>query len=125
MKTCKECGAEVSTGARCDPAHQQVHAVKSRAYRARQRKDRFPGSVRRSLLRALATGVPFGEACHERGVSAQLVWGTAHAEPRFAQQLDAALMAGRSPDIPHGRTWSYRRGCRCPECRRAHEAARH
>ena len=76
------------------------------------------------LLAEVAEGAPYGEVLRGHGVTAQAVTGHRRRSPEFARALDAALLAGRDPELSHGSATGWRAGCRCPECREHHERSR-
>lgn len=73
------------------------------------------------LLGSLAGGVPYREALKAHGVTAQALTSHRHRDRDFAARLDEALMAGRDPDLDHGRNSAWKARCRCPECREFHQ----
>lgn len=76
------------------------------------------------LFIALAAGLPFVHACAQSGVTPQAVTFRRRQNENFRRGVEAALMAGRDPALPHGSNNGWRAGCRCPDCRACHEASR-
>lgn len=83
---------------------------------------RIPDDVRAAILEKIAGGEHISEVAESFGLTTQKL----HAQSRFDQEwsdlLDDALTAGRDNSFPHPgsyRRWNAR-GCRCPECRKAH-----
>lgn len=76
------------------------------------------------LCELVAAGAGYGDAVEAIGVTWQAVIAHRRCDPAFAARLDAALMQGRDPDVPHGTHMGWRTGCRCPDCRAHHEAHR-
>jgi hypothetical protein len=83
---------------------------------------KLPGSVAAvwpELLQGARTGHRFADTTKRLGITTQKVASAITRDPALRLELDAALMAGRDPEVEHGRRLAYRRGCWCPECRRA------
>lgn len=76
------------------------------------------------LLDRLRSGSDYGEALRAVGVSPQRVTAHRSRDEEFAARFDDALMTGRNPGLRHGHYTGWRSGCRCPECRAAHDASR-
>lgn len=119
-----ECGtpAGYRAGCRCVPCT-EAHSDESKSDRRRARE--LWWAERTSELCALlaAGSLTYREACDSVEASPQAVTAWKRLDPLFAERIDAALMAGRRPG-DHGTTSEWRRGCRCPECREAHENSR-
>jgi len=71
------------------------------------------------LLDGARAGQKFGDVANRVGLTTQKVASAIGRDPALRAELDEALMAGRDPQIQHGRRLGYRRGCWCPECRSA------
>jgi len=71
------------------------------------------------LLDGARAGQKFTIVTNRVGLTTQKVASAIWRDPLLRTQLDDALMQGRDPKIQHGRRLAYRRGCWCPECRRA------
>lgn len=101
-----------------DPAALAAHAAETTQWR----HDNHPvtGETADMLLTLLAAGHALRITCDRLGVTTQAVHGRAQWDPEWSTALDAALMAGRDPDLPHGTHKAYRQHCRCPECRDFH-----
>lgn len=76
------------------------------------------------LCELVASGLSYQESLLEMGVTAQATSGHRRRDPDFAASLDAALMAGRDPNLAHGTPSAWKARCRCPECRAHHDAHR-
>lgn len=101
---CKRCRADHATGGR---------SWKRDAYD-------IPDDDRQQILERIETGADPAEITLETGYTWQKIHGVARHDETWREDLDAALIAGRDPEISHGRYQSYRHhGCRCPECRQA------
>lgn len=75
------------------------------------------------LLDDLANGTPYPTALATHGYSRQKITSLRRL-PIITQALDAALMAGRDPDLAHGTPGAWRAGCRCPDCSKYHDGTR-
>ncbi|WP_194829258.1 hypothetical protein [Nocardia sp. XZ_19_231] len=97
-----------------------AHNLAERRRRRRRARRAFDPYLRKRFLDALAQGGnPMSVA-----VQFEVTWAQALAlakyDRRWGPRLDAALLAGRNPEIAHGTYHSYQRHrCRCPECRAA------
>lgn len=103
-------------GCRCDLCR-KAHADYQRGNR------RLARTVDRSIIvlcGLLGTGVPYSEALDQAGISHQYVTAGRHMNPKIADVVDAALIKGRDPRIPHPSTRGWESGCRCPDCREWH-----
>lgn len=81
--------------------------------------------VRELILRRIRDRVPLAEAVAGTDLTVQALHGIAQWNAPWSAELDAALLLGRDPAIRHGEEQSYRHfGCRCPDCRRAHNETR-
>lgn len=109
-------------GCRCDECR-RAH-LDAQAVRYRERGFALWEPLAPQLFALVASGVPYGEACAELGVTVQAVTAHRHRDPDFADRFDAALMAGRDPGLAHGAAAAWKDGCRCPECREYHEQSR-
>lgn len=99
----------------------QAHNTDTRTYRRNLADRAFPPKARTRLLRLISRGATITEAAEQVGVTTHAVYGRRRVDPAWGNRLDAALMAGRDPDVPHGIPSGYRHHrCRCPECRAAH-----
>lgn len=76
------------------------------------------------LCESLASGMQYGEALAVRGIALQAVSSYRRVDAEFAKAIDAALMEGRDPALPHGTSSGWGARCRCPECREYHEQYR-
>lgn len=76
------------------------------------------------ILKALAGGVHPRRAAAMAGLTINALHGRARWDADWKTRFDAALMRGRDPLLPHGRTVGYKAGCLCPECRAAHNQTR-
>jgi hypothetical protein len=104
------------------PACREAHNVDTRDLRRAWAAIAAP--VWHSLLRAIRLGRPLEDAAARHGLTVQAVWGQSAIDPVRAAALEAALYAGRDPQVPHGTVTGYRRKCRCQECREAKAADR-
>ncbi|MEZ0363733.1 hypothetical protein ACAG26_08530 [Mycobacterium sp. pUA109] len=76
------------------------------------------------LCELLAAGARYRDAAVQVGATTREVAAYRRRDPAFAERLDAALTAGRDPNLVHGGGPGWQAGCRCPECRAYHEAHR-
>lgn len=105
-----------------DPAALAAHLADLSAWRRARAAKRFGPAQRAHIIREITGGRAIGEVAAALGLHTASITNYARrVDPAWGEELDAALMAGRDPNIPHGTTYSYRvRRCRCPVCRRAH-----
>lgn len=80
--------------------------------------------IEKSLLDALANGTPYRQALDDAGVTAQAFSQKRRRDPAFGRAANAALMAGRNPNLHHGRDSAWKAGCRCPDCTDYHDRTR-
>ena len=81
-------------------------------------RSHFPEDAREELLRRVAAGEHLSDVCGELGITTVRAHAFATRDKQWGRRLDAALTAGRDPDLNHGTAMAYRWGrCRCPECR--------
>ncbi|MFD6534783.1 hypothetical protein [Streptomyces goshikiensis] len=115
-------GCRAGVGCSC----RQEHNASTTADHRRKADAAFTSEQRAQLLELLANGAHLNEATTVVGVRLRQVWGLARRpDLDFADQLDAALTAGRDPQLRHGSSYTYARfRCRCPECREAKAANR-
>ena len=106
-----------------DRAARREHTVQTTQWRREQALAMFE-PVEGGLLRALADGYPLRAAAELAGVTVQAIHGRRVWDAEWAQRVDAALMEGRDPSLRHGTEGAYGDGCRCPECREAHNLSR-
>lgn len=99
----------------CRAAHTRALAVA----RCREREEWWR-ERESELLADLAAGVAYDEAFHRWGVTWQGIHWRRKLNAVFAASLDAALFSGRDPALIHGKDRTYKKGCRCPECRLVH-----
>jgi len=76
------------------------------------------------LLDAFARGTPYRQALDHHGLTAQALSRRRRRDPDFAKAVNAALMAGRDPNLRHGRDSAWKAGCRCPDCTDYHQRTR-
>ncbi|MFI7524535.1 hypothetical protein [Nocardia salmonicida] len=97
-----------------------AHNLAERRRRRRRARRAFDPYLRKRFLDALAQGSdPVSVAARFEVTWAQAL-ALAKYDRRWGPRLDAALLAGRNPEIAHGTYYSYQRHrCRCPECRAA------
>ncbi|MFE3672372.1 type I-E CRISPR-associated protein Cse1/CasA [Streptomyces goshikiensis] len=120
---CKGCGMPV-TGAisRCEECRAK-RVTADWLYRKEIAEVIFSPAKRAELLRRLAGGEALADACIELDLTPHRAHGFAAYDDDWRGQLDDALTVGRDPDLDHGTERAYRYGgCRCPECRTAHDA---
>lgn len=100
-------------------AHNE-HSRTARRQKVREHFAPFEGA----LIGDLASGMPLRDAAEKHGVSIQAIHQRKIWDEVWSVRLNAALTAGRDPSLRHGIPGSYKLGCRCPECREAHNASR-
>jgi len=125
-RPCRGCGKPLPvTGlSRCRPCH-ATRRRSDYASRRRAAMDAFPAEMRAELLQRVAAGRPLQSVCADLGVTMNRVNQFDAHLPGWREVLDHALRIGRDPNLPHGRDWTYtHHGCRCPDCRGAHDACR-
>lgn len=70
-----------------------------------------------AVLLSLRNGRTLADAAARHGLTPAALFGQARVHLERREQLDAALMHGRDPDLPHGTARAVKAGCSCPECR--------
>lgn len=101
----------------------EAHNIDTRDLR--RRWSYIDQTVWHEVLRAIRSGRPIGDAAERYGVTVHALYAQGRVYPDRSDQLDAALMHGRDPNLDHGTEVTYRWGkCRCPECRAAKYATR-
>lgn len=98
-----------------EPSKRMRRYQRTSARRAAEK--RFPESARNELLKRLAHGESFQQACLALGVTRKSVYNWAMWDATWESVLDEALIAGRDRDLDHGTPDAYRTGCICPPCR--------
>jgi DNA-binding MarR family transcriptional regulator len=82
----------------------------------------LPGNVDAvwpDLVAGARQGTRFVDLAASLGLTTQKVAMFIWRNDDRRAELDEALVAGRDPNVIHGRGRSYRAGCWCPDCRRA------
>ena len=110
--------SRVGAGCNC-PDCRTASAAFQKERERREAERLFPPNKRAALLALLNQGVPFKSAVAKVGVRAHQVWGRAHSDPAWGDELQATIDRARPADVHHGRQSAYRLGCRCSECRAA------
>ncbi|MFG2734351.1 hypothetical protein ACGFX7_05970 [Streptomyces harbinensis] len=120
-RRCHHCGTllPAETHSRCDTCR-ELRRRPDWEHRREQATAAFPAAVRARLIARLTAGEHLAEVCQDLGITQQRVHGYRAYAPDWSEDLDAALLAGRDPELDHGTVGAYRHGrCRCPECREA------
>jgi hypothetical protein len=110
--------SRVGAGCNCSDCRDASAAIQRERERVEAERQ-FPPDKRAALLDLLGQSMPFKQAVAQIGVQAHQVWGRARSDPDWGAELQATIDQARPTDINHGRQSTYRRGCRCSECRAA------
>lgn len=102
-------------GCRCDDCR-RAHLDAQEVLRDRKRAEAW-APVTDRLCGLLAAGGGWRASVEAVGMTVQGAAAHRRRNAVFSARVDAALMAGRDPGLPHGSTVAWRDGCRCPECR--------
>ena len=70
-----------------------------------------------TVLARLRAGWPISQSVRDLDVTVQRLVKQRSMDPDWAIAMDKALFEGRDATLNHGGWDTYRRGCRCPECR--------
>lgn len=113
-------GGNVSEG-RC-PDCRAKRTTADWLYRKENAEAILSDPKREELLRRLIEGEALTPV--SLSLTPSRAYGFTAFDDGWRDQLDAALTAGRAPDLAHGTEMACRHGgCRCPQCRTAHRAA--
>lgn len=111
-----ECWRAGCTNPECRTAHRTEVELR----RDTVRENVFPADARQRFLALVENGGEVSAAAEQVGVTHFVVWGRARKHEQFLAELDAALLAGRDPALPHGTAAAYRDArCKCSDCRAA------
>ncbi|WP_156150392.1 helix-turn-helix domain-containing protein [Gordonia sihwensis] len=105
--------------AACRAAHNNASRELRREHRAEYWAERVDAPCE-----LLADGGTYTDVLEQLEITAQAVTGQRSVDPVFAARIDAALMQGRDPSLPHGSALAWKAKCRCPECREHHSRSR-
>lgn len=110
-------------GCLCE-ACRATHNTEGVERRTAQAQQRWGAGLADELLALLTSGETYRDAIATLGITSQAVTAQRHRDATFAAAIDEALTLGRDPHLAHGTATTWRKGCRCPDCRHQHELSR-
>lgn len=101
-------------------AARRAHIHELRTWRHNVASTELPLETLQAICDRLTAGEQLGDVLDALDVRHQQIWGRARWDPEWSATLEAALMTGRDPQLPHGTDRAYTARCRCRECRDDH-----